>query len=62
MAGFVDIQYCIFADIVGVSEKVQNYADVIHGWPLYSSEKFPKIKICKTKISEAAFLLTHISN
>ena len=34
MAGFADIQYCIYADIVGGSEKVQKYADVIQGWSL----------------------------
>ena len=31
---FADVQYCIYADIVGGSEKVQNYADVIYGWSL----------------------------
>ena len=25
-----DVQYCIYTDIVGGSEKVQNYADVIY--------------------------------
>ena len=43
MSSFVDIQYCIYADLtplvgvgewVGGSEKVQNYADVIYGWSL----------------------------
>ena len=35
MAHFADVQYQIYADfvsIVGWSEKVQNYADVIYGW------------------------------
>ena len=27
-------QYCMYPDIVGRSEKVQNYADVIYGWSL----------------------------
>ena len=27
-ASFADVQYCIYADIVGGPEKVQNYADV----------------------------------
>ena len=30
--------YCIYADIVGGSEKVQNYADVIYGWCLKVSK------------------------
>ena len=29
---FADVQYCIYADIVGGSEKVQKYFDVIYGW------------------------------
>ena len=29
IAIFADIQYCIYADIVDGSEKVQKYADVI---------------------------------
>ena len=29
MAIFADVQYCIYADIVGGSEKVQKYADVM---------------------------------
>ena len=29
---FADVQYCIYADIVGGSEKVQKYSDVIYGW------------------------------
>ena len=32
MVIFADVQYCIYADIVGGSEKVQKYADVIQGW------------------------------
>ena len=28
------VQYCNYADIVGGSEKVQNYADVKHEWSL----------------------------
>ena len=28
-AVFADVQYCIYANIVGGSEKVQKYADVI---------------------------------
>ena len=32
MASFADFQYCIYADIVGGSEKFQNYADVINEW------------------------------
>ena len=39
MASFSDVQY--FSDIVGGSEKVQNYADVIYGWFLnYSLASF----------------------
>jgi hypothetical protein len=34
MASFADVQYCIYADMVGGSEKVQTYADVIYGWSL----------------------------
>ena len=34
MTSFADIQYYIYTDIVGGSEKVQNYADVIYGWSL----------------------------
>ena len=37
MASFADIQYCIYSSLtplVGGSEKVQNHADVIHGWSL----------------------------
>ena len=29
MTKFADVQYCIFAEIVGGSEKVHKYADVI---------------------------------
>ena len=32
MASFAEIHCCIDADIVGGSEKVKNYADVIYGW------------------------------
>ena len=28
MASFADVQYWVYADLMGVSEKVQNYADV----------------------------------
>ena len=31
MASFTLVQYCIYADKVGGSEKVQNHADVIYG-------------------------------
>ena len=31
MAVFADVQYCIYADIVGGSEKVPKYVDVIYG-------------------------------
>ena len=31
---FADGQYCIHADIVGGSEKVQKCADVIYGWSI----------------------------
>jgi hypothetical protein len=38
MAIFADVQYCIYADIVGGwvggSEKVQKYAEIIKGWSL----------------------------
>ena len=34
MVSFADIQQCIYADIVGGSEKVQNNADVIFLWSL----------------------------
>ena len=30
MVNFADVQYCIYADIVGGSEKIQEYADVVH--------------------------------
>jgi hypothetical protein len=33
-AVFADVQYYIYADKVGGSEKVQNYADVIYEWSL----------------------------
>ena len=35
MAIFADVQYCIYADIVDGSEKVQKYDDVIQGWSPY---------------------------
>jgi hypothetical protein len=31
-ANFADVHYCIYADILGGSEKFQNYAVVIYGW------------------------------
>ena len=31
MASFVNVQYFIYAEIVGGYKKVQNYADVIYG-------------------------------
>jgi hypothetical protein len=34
MASFDDALCCVYADMVGESKKVQNYADVIHGWSL----------------------------
>ena len=34
MAIYTEVQYFIYADIVGGSEKVQSYADVIYGWSL----------------------------
>ena len=35
MVSFADVQYCIYADIVGGwVRKIQNYADVIHEWSL----------------------------
>ena len=37
MSSFAVVQYCIYADLtplVGGSEKIQNYADVIYGWSL----------------------------
>ena len=34
MASFADVHYCIYADMVGGSEKVQNYAEIIYGWSL----------------------------
>ena len=33
-AFFADCQYCIYADLLGGSETIQNYTDVIYGWPL----------------------------
>ena len=32
VAIFDDVQYCIYADLVVGSEKVQKYADVVKGW------------------------------
>ena len=40
---FADVQYCIEATIeggVGGSEKVQNFANIIHGWSLIVSCSF----------------------
>ena len=37
MASFADVQYLLYllyADLVGGSEKVQTYVDVIYGWSL----------------------------
>ena len=34
MVSFTKVQYCIHGDIVGGSEIVKNYADVVYGWPL----------------------------
>ena len=31
MASFADVQYCIYADTLSGSDKVQNYDDVIYG-------------------------------
>ena len=42
MASFANVQYFIHADMVGGSEEVQNYADVIYGWSLVHLKKgFP---------------------
>ena len=38
MTRFADVQYCIYAKIVGGSEKVQNYAEVIYGWSLENNK------------------------
>ena len=32
MAVFADIQYCSNAEIVGGSENIQKYVDLIYGW------------------------------
>ena len=34
MAVFADVQYCIYADILGGSKKIQKCADVVYGWTL----------------------------
>ena len=34
MAVFADVQYCIYADILGGSKKAQKCADVVYGWTL----------------------------
>ena len=34
MAIFAHLQYCTYTDVVGGSEKDQNYADIIQGWSL----------------------------
>ena len=34
MAKFADVQYWMYAYLVGESEKCQNFADVIYGWCL----------------------------
>jgi hypothetical protein len=39
MASYADVQYCIYADIVGGSKKVRNYDSVIYGWSLINKEK-----------------------
>ena len=44
MASFAD---CIYADIVGGSEKVQNHADVIYGWSQTRKKKFKKSRAQK---------------
>ena len=38
MAIFADVQYCIYADIVGWSGKAQQCADVIQEWSLSTDE------------------------
>jgi hypothetical protein len=40
MASFADLQCCTYADIVGGSKKVQNYAEVIYGWYLMEQCNF----------------------
>ena len=32
MDSFADVQYCIYADIVGGSVKCQKCTDIINGW------------------------------
>ena len=38
MASLADVQYCMYADTVGGSEKVQNYADVIYAGCSFSAD------------------------
>ena len=69
MVSFADIQQCIYADIVGGSEKVQNNADVIFLWslseiqfiiknPLQSARAVRlKKKSRRTKASNGNFLI-----
>ena len=40
---FSDVQYCIYADIMGVSEKSKNNPDVICGWSLTTVKEFLQI-------------------
>ena len=42
MTSFAEVQCSINADIVGGSEKVQNYADIINGWSLTGLAKCHK--------------------
>ena len=48
MAVFADVQYCIYADIVGGSEK--NYADVICIEMLPKEENTHILRNCYTKL------------
>ena len=50
MASFDDALYCVYADMVGASKKVQNYADVIHGWSLSKTKQ-----TCLKKVGIAQF-------
>ena len=45
MASFDDALYCVYADMMSESKKVQNYVDVIHGWSL--SKKNLKVGIAQ---------------
>ena len=47
MASFDDALYCVYADMVGVSKKVQNYADVIHGWSLSKKNWLKEVGIAQ---------------